>query len=81
MDSAVAAIQARNVLKISRDVSRIRDDNEGVKALLAASNEPCFELTSNPTIRMKNNKHYAHIWRRPNKNSIKGKHVNSSLFK
>ena len=49
MDSAVAAIQARNVLKISRDVSRIRDDDEGVKALLAASNEPCFELTSNPT--------------------------------
>ena len=80
MDSVVAAIQARNVLKISRDVSRIRDDNEGIKALLAASNEPCFELTSNPTMRMKNNKYYMCIWRRPDKNSIKGKRVNSSCY-
>ena len=57
MDSVVAAIQAYNVLKISRNVSRIRDDNEGITALLAASNEPYFQLTSNPAIQVKNNKY------------------------
>ena len=46
------------MLKISQDLSRIRDDNEGIKALLAVSNESRFELTSNPTIQMKNNKYY-----------------------
>ena len=49
------------MLKIYWDISQIRDDNNGIKALLAASNEPCFELTSNPTIQMKNNEYYMHI--------------------
>ena len=29
---------------------------------------------------MKNNKYYIHIWRRPDKNSIRGKHVNSLYY-
>ena len=68
------------MLKISQDLSRFRDNNEGIKALLATSNEPYFELTSNPIIQMKNNKYCMHIWRRSDKNSIKGKRVNSSCY-
>ena len=68
------------MLKISWDVYRIRDDNEGIKALLAASNEPCFELTSNLIIQMKNNIYCIYIWRRPDKKSIKGKLMNSLCY-
>ena len=46
----LVAIQANSELKLSRNVTRNQDNDEGLKALLAASNDSCFMLTSNPKI-------------------------------
>ena len=46
----LTALQSENILKISRNVTRITVDDQGLKALLGASNDMCFMLTSNPNI-------------------------------
>ena len=56
MNEELIATQASNVLVISRGVTSIKDDDIGIKAILAASNHCCWELTSAPTIRVKNDK-------------------------
>ena len=53
MDEGIAeltALQSENTLKISRNVAQIKDDDQGLKALLGASNGMSFMLTSNPNI-------------------------------
>ena len=79
--SDLTALQSANVLKISRNITRITDDDQGIKALLAASNDKCFSLTSNPHIRQNRDKWYIYINRRRNKNSLKGKRINSTAFR
>ena len=36
------ALQSENTLKISCDVTRVMNDDQGLKSLLAASNDSCF---------------------------------------
>ena len=72
------AIQASKVLKLSRDTTRISTDNLDIKAELAATNHPCWILTSGPSILEKDGKFYIKITKRPTANSIKGKRIGSS---
>ena len=50
MNSACELLQQSNVLLISREVARIRENNHGIKSLLAASNDECWLTTLSPTI-------------------------------
>ena len=40
--SDLTATQAQSTLKLSRIVARNKENDEGLKALLAASNDSCF---------------------------------------
>ena len=44
-------LQSENTLKISLDVTRISNDDQRLKALLATSNDSCFLLNSPPHIK------------------------------
>lgn len=80
MDNVIASIQAKNGLQISNEVSKLKDDNEALKAALDASDDPCFELKTSPKFRMKKDKWCIFINQRKNKDSIKGKRINSRCF-
>ena len=56
MNSACELLQQSNVLLISREVARIRENNHGIKSLLAASNDECCLTTLSPTIVKKQDK-------------------------
>ena len=81
LTSDLAALQSENVLKTSRRTARIADDDQGMKALLATSNDKGFSLTSNPRARKKRGKWHARVNRRPSKSSLKGKRVNSTALR
>ena len=61
MDDATAAIQERNALKILPEVWKLKDNNEGLNDILAASDDPSFELTTSPKILLKSDKWHVHI--------------------
>ena len=75
--SDLTATQAQSTLKLSRIVARNKENDEGLKALLAASNDSCFFIKINPKIHQKKDKWYIIINRRPKKTCLKGKRVNS----
>ena len=50
MNSAYELLQQSNVLLISLEVARIRENNHDIKSLLAASNDECWLTTLSPTI-------------------------------
>ena len=82
MDEGVdefTALQSENILKISRNVTRITEDDRGLKALLAASNDRCFIMTFNPHIRKHRDKWIMHLTRRQKKSCMKGKRINSTV--
>ena len=71
MDEGVdelTALQSENMLKISRNVMRITEDDHRLKALLAASNDRCFILTSNPHVRKHRDKWITCLTRRQKNN-------------
>ena len=78
MNEELIAMQASNVLVISRGATSIKDDDIGIKAILAASNHCCWELTSARTIRVKNDKWYVYLNQRKHKNFLKGKSIGST---
>ena len=65
--SDVTATQAESTLKLSRNITRNKENNEGLKALLAASNDSCFLLALNPKIRQNKDRWHTHLNRRPKK--------------
>ena len=48
--NTVEAIQATNVLTLSRGMVRLTKNNHGIKSLLAASNDECWITTSEISI-------------------------------
>ena len=61
-------------------MTRNKENDEGLKALLAASNDSCFVLTSNPKIHQKKGKWCMLMNRRLKKTCSKRKRVNSSCY-
>ena len=71
----VTELQDDNVLTLSRDVTRIVEDNKGMKALLATSNDGYVLLTSNPHIRQRKDKWHTRMIIRPIKTCLRGKRI------
>ena len=77
------SMQIMNTGVLSRDITRIKVDNHGLKSSLAASNDDCWILTGSPTISRQKVKDKV-FWRtrirkRRKSNSIKVKDVRSTL--
>ena len=82
-DGLVQSMQTMNTCVVSRDVTRIKLDNHGLKLSLAAFNDDCWILIGSPTIsrqKMKDKEFWRMCIRKRRKsNSIKGKDVRSML--
>ena len=76
----LSSIQANNCYHLSKDVARIKENNTGIKAVLAASNEPCWEITSGACVMKKGNKFQCYIRARKHPNSVRGNKKCSLLF-
>ena len=72
------AMQASKVLKLSRDTTRMSTDNLNIKAELAATNHPCWILTSGLSTLEKDGKFYIKFTKRTTINSIRVKRIGSS---
>ena len=72
MNSAHELLQQSNMLSISREVTRIRENNHGIKSLLAASNDEGRLTTLSPTIVQKQDKWRCRTTQRKYHNSIRG---------
>ena len=57
METTLNSIQENNCYQFSRDVARIKENNAGINAILAASNEPFWKITSGASIQ-KDSKKY-----------------------
>ena len=80
MSHVLDSIQVSNFLQLSRTVTRIQDDNHGIKTILAASNESCWLLTSGPGINKHRDKHRCSITKRPQPCSVRGERKRSAVY-
>ena len=80
MDTTLNSIQANNCYQLSRDVTRIKENYTGIKAILAASNEPCWEITSGASIVKKGNKFRCYVRARKHANSLRGDKKYSTCY-
>ena len=74
-------MQANKVLILSRDATRMPTGDLNVKAELAATNHPCWVLTSGPSILETHNKCYIKINKRSTAKSVRGKRIESSGYR
>ena len=79
MNPTLEAIQANNCLQLSRDITRIRENDHGLKSILAASNEDCWLVTSGARIEKINENFRIIIRKRKQPNSLKGTPKKSGL--
>ena len=80
MDAIVNSIQANNCYQLSRNVTRIRENSTGVKAILVASNEPCWLITNGASVQKIGNKFRCHVRVRKHTNSLKGEKKYSGCY-
>ena len=74
----ILAIQDNKVLNFSRETTRASTENLNVKAELAATNHPCWILTSGLSIMEKDNKFYINITKRLTTDSVKSRRIGNS---
>ena len=72
MSNICQLLQSNNSLTISREVTRIKENNYGIKSMLAASNGACWLTTSATTITSVRKKWICQLNKRKHVNSIKG---------
>ena len=58
----------------------MKENNTGIKAILAASNEPCWEITSGTCVVKKGNKFRCYVRARKHPNSARGDKNTASVI-
>ena len=76
----LSSIQVNNCYQLSRDVRRIKENNTGIKAILAALNETCWKIISSACIVKIGDKFWYYVRVRKHPNSIEGDKKYSSCY-
>ena len=75
--SKLDAIEASNKLITSDATKTLKENNTGVKAVLVASNDPCWLITNSPVTRKNSNKWCVHLMKHLHPCSLTSKKINS----